>query len=627
MATVSRGMDPRLFEIPLFAEDGQRVLRLHRVARRAAAAARRDVRGRRGWRPATLTAAACLRRLREDGARVVVSEGGPTLLRELLAEGLVDDLVLTIAPGDRRGLRADRRPRARVRPAARAGAARGAARGGPPVPALRPGAGRGVSALPPLAVPGRTIVVESGAPLVMGIVNANPDSFSDSVRLDTLERQVEHALALVAAGADIIDVGGESGRDLHRRDARRGRGGARRAARRAARRGRASRCRSTRGSREVAQAVVDAGAAIINDVSGLADPRARGRRRRVRRGARRHAHARGAQAGALRRLRRRRRRRRRGVPARAASTSRMARGVAAEQLLVDPGPRLRQDAGRERRGAARAAAAARARAPDPPARLAQVRDRRDHRAVRRASAWPERSPRCCTAWPPARPIVRVHDVAAAVDAIAVWRVLEGRDPVPEIDGERRRPEVDPRRRRRRVAARAPAARRATVCRARVDLPLSQRARTPTDSPIPRRTPCPSSLATRCRTARSPTFTRSPPRSASTATAGCARTTSSTPSSSARAATPAAPADDEPAEERPARSRSRRGGRGRGTRRDADDRRRGRGGRRGGRRRRRRRRARRGAPRALALALAQPPLRRRRCRGARALARPRALRRP
>jgi riboflavin biosynthesis pyrimidine reductase len=48
--------------------------------------------------PGELTAAACLRRLREAGARVVVSEGGPTLLRELFAAGLVDDLVLTIAP-------------------------------------------------------------------------------------------------------------------------------------------------------------------------------------------------------------------------------------------------------------------------------------------------------------------------------------------------------------------------------------------------------------------------------------------------------------------------------------------------------------------------------------------------
>ncbi len=46
-----------------------------------------------------LSLRACLRDLREAcGARLVVSEGGPTLLRELLAERLVDELVLTIAP-------------------------------------------------------------------------------------------------------------------------------------------------------------------------------------------------------------------------------------------------------------------------------------------------------------------------------------------------------------------------------------------------------------------------------------------------------------------------------------------------------------------------------------------------
>ncbi|HEX7299360.1 MAG TPA: dihydropteroate synthase, partial [Solirubrobacteraceae bacterium] len=57
----------------------------------------------------------------------------------------------------------------------------------------------------------RTLAIEPGRPLVMGIVNANPDSFSDVERTDTLERQVGHALALVADGADLVDVGGESG--------------------------------------------------------------------------------------------------------------------------------------------------------------------------------------------------------------------------------------------------------------------------------------------------------------------------------------------------------------------------------------------------------------------------------
>ena len=57
----------------------------------------------------------------------------------------------------------------------------------------------------------RTLALEPGRPLIMGIVNANPDSFSDARRLTTLDAQVAEALAQVAAGADIIDVGGESG--------------------------------------------------------------------------------------------------------------------------------------------------------------------------------------------------------------------------------------------------------------------------------------------------------------------------------------------------------------------------------------------------------------------------------
>jgi dihydropteroate synthase len=49
-------------------------------------------------------------------------------------------------------------------------------------------------------------------PLVMGIVNVTPDSFSDGGRwLDPLAA-VQHGQALAAAGADIIDVGGESTR-------------------------------------------------------------------------------------------------------------------------------------------------------------------------------------------------------------------------------------------------------------------------------------------------------------------------------------------------------------------------------------------------------------------------------
>ena len=48
-------------------------------------------------------------------------------------------------------------------------------------------------------------------PLVMGILNVTPDSFADAERLDTA-RAVDVALAMEAAGADIIDLGGESTR-------------------------------------------------------------------------------------------------------------------------------------------------------------------------------------------------------------------------------------------------------------------------------------------------------------------------------------------------------------------------------------------------------------------------------
>ena len=46
----------------------------------------------------------------------------------------------------------------------------------------------------------------------MGIVNVTPDSFSDGGRFLDPDAAVAHGLALVAAGADLLDVGGESTR-------------------------------------------------------------------------------------------------------------------------------------------------------------------------------------------------------------------------------------------------------------------------------------------------------------------------------------------------------------------------------------------------------------------------------
>ncbi len=48
--------------------------------------------------------------------------------------------------------------------------------------------------------------------LVMGILNVTPDSFSDGGLFPSAEAAIDHGLALVAAGADIVDVGGESTR-------------------------------------------------------------------------------------------------------------------------------------------------------------------------------------------------------------------------------------------------------------------------------------------------------------------------------------------------------------------------------------------------------------------------------
>lgn len=49
-------------------------------------------------------------------------------------------------------------------------------------------------------------------PLIMGILNVTPDSFSDGGRYNALDAAVAHALEMVDEGADIIDIGGESTR-------------------------------------------------------------------------------------------------------------------------------------------------------------------------------------------------------------------------------------------------------------------------------------------------------------------------------------------------------------------------------------------------------------------------------
>jgi len=61
-----------------------------------------------------------------------------------------------------------------------------------------------------VAAAGRTLAL-GARPWLMGIVNASPDSFSDAGAYPDLEARVGLARELLAAGADVLDVGGESG--------------------------------------------------------------------------------------------------------------------------------------------------------------------------------------------------------------------------------------------------------------------------------------------------------------------------------------------------------------------------------------------------------------------------------
>jgi dihydropteroate synthase len=104
---------------------------------------------------------------------------------------------------------------------------------------------------------------------VMGILNATPDSFSDGGCFASADAAVAHGVSLFEAGADIVDVGGESTRpgggrvdpDEERRRVAPVIEGLRR---------RAPGLVSVDTNRaEVARAALDAGADIVNDVSGF----------------------------------------------------------------------------------------------------------------------------------------------------------------------------------------------------------------------------------------------------------------------------------------------------------------------------------------------------------------------
>ncbi len=285
-------------------------------------------------------------------------------------------------------------------------------------------------ALPPLLAGGRTLTIERGRPLVMGIVNANPDSFSDSVRLDTVDRQVEHALALVADGADLIDVGGESGVTYT---------GVTAAAVELERVVPLVERLVAEGvlvsvdtwKPQVARAAVAAGAAILNDVSGLAVPQLADvaaqsgaalvvMHTRAQPKQEHFADYGGAVVDDVERFLRER------------MAFAIERGVAPEQILLDPGPdfaKTPQESADVLRALPRLQALGRPillpvsrkylvgaiTGRGPGERLAGTLAALLHGVAAGAA------------------MVRVHDVAAAVDALAVWRVLEGLDDVAVFD--------------------------------------------------------------------------------------------------------------------------------------------------------------------------------------------------
>jgi dihydropteroate synthase len=80
-----------------------------------------------------------------------------------------------------------------------------------------PGESAPVAALPDGGAPilPRKPLVLGLRPLVMGIVNVTPDSFSDGGDFLAADRAIEHGMRLVAEGADILDIGGESTRPGH----------------------------------------------------------------------------------------------------------------------------------------------------------------------------------------------------------------------------------------------------------------------------------------------------------------------------------------------------------------------------------------------------------------------------
>jgi dihydropteroate synthase len=116
------------------------------------------------------------------------------------------------------------------------------------------------------------IAVVPPAPVVMGVLNVTPDSFSDGGRYATLEAAVQHGRDMADEGAALIDVGGESTRPgADRVDAPTEAARVVPVVRQLVAAGVAVSLDTTRAA--VAAQALEAGATVVNDVSGgLADP-------------------------------------------------------------------------------------------------------------------------------------------------------------------------------------------------------------------------------------------------------------------------------------------------------------------------------------------------------------------
>jgi dihydropteroate synthase len=275
----------------------------------------------------------------------------------------------------------------------------------------------------------RTVDVQAGRPLIMGIVNAGADSFSDAVRLDTLEGQVRRGLELVAEGADLVDVGAESG-VTYTPVAPAGDEAARvvPVVERLAAEGVSVSVDTWKP--DVARAALEAGAVMLNDVSGLRNAAL--------------AELAAQHGAALVLMHTRAEPKREAFPdyddvaadveafLRERIDVALRHGVAPEQLVLDPGPDFAKTPAQT---VAVLRELDRLHALGRPLLLAVSRKYFLGAITGRPPAQRLAGTLAAAMWAAdaGAAILRVHDVAAVRDALAVKAVLDGRDEVPSFD--------------------------------------------------------------------------------------------------------------------------------------------------------------------------------------------------